>query len=103
MPCCLIPGASGRSPDIRPPAGGVPVGDIPVINIRGFRLLICETQITTQLARFAISIASLFSLQFCTGAPCWAYRLSLDISGNSFNPGSLFKTKFKEVQPDSRP
>jgi hypothetical protein len=35
-------------------------GRNPVFKIRGFELFICETQITTQPARFAISKASLF-------------------------------------------
>ena len=47
------------------------VGSKSVINIRGFRLLICETQITTHRPRFAISLASLFSSQLCTDVPHW--------------------------------
>ena len=45
------------------------VGSNSVFNIRGFRLLICETQITTHLPRFAISLASLTSSQFYTEVP----------------------------------
>jgi hypothetical protein len=62
------------------------VGRNPAFKIRGFRLLICETQITTQVTRFAISMTSLFcrsSVQarhtghiaflghFCQAAECW--------------------------------
>jgi hypothetical protein len=47
------------------------VGSKSVINIRGFRLLICETQITTHRARFAISLASLFSSQLYADVPHW--------------------------------
>ena len=45
------------------------VGSKSVINIRGFRLLICETQITTHRPHFAISLASLFSSQLYTDVP----------------------------------
>ena len=55
------------------------VGSNSVINIRGFRLLICETQITTHLPRFAISLASLFSSQFCTDVPHWTENGFSDI------------------------
>ena len=45
------------------------VGSNSVINIRGFRLLICETQIKTHLPRFAILLVSLSSSQFYTDVP----------------------------------